>query len=332
MLQWWNCKDLGQPENGGQDDHHKVDNIYNVYKLSWLLFYYYVSWNDWKCDHFRSVLTYSRIGGHVKTLTFCQGSHYLAVASDNGSIQLLAVEANISRPNHPKSSPVRPGVCKSCNSTCSILNLCAAYNGTNEQWIKTITLSQSDQWATESLSGSWTQRMRAVRWTYITLTQGHRRFWPMPLWMAFWWVGISAAIAMPGPSAMTCALVSSLPLLWTCTSVGCVWVRELDSCIVKQTCADQNSNYRRMFSGNSYTIIVFIRFALSRFDLFYVLLNTGTSNGTMACWDMRFQLPISSHSHPARARIRHLLMHPLYQSSVIAGKTSRMITMLHLFD
>lgn len=47
---------------------------------------------------------------------------------------------------------------------------------------------------------------------------------------------------------------------------------------------------------------------------------TGTSSGTMACWDMRFQLPISNHAHPARARIRRLLMHPLYQSSVIAGE------------
>lgn len=45
----------------------------------------------------------------------------------------------------------------------------------------------------------------------------------------------------------------------------------------------------------------------------------GTSSGTMACWDMRFQLPISSHSHPSRARIRRLLMHPLSQSWVIAG-------------
>lgn len=41
----------------------------------------------------------------------------------------------------------------------------------------------------------------------------------------------------------------------------------------------------------------------------------------MACWDMRFQLPISNHAHPARARIRRLLMHPLYQSSVIAGES-----------
>ncbi|KAK7880406.1 hypothetical protein WMY93_032961, partial [Mugilogobius chulae] len=54
----------------------------------------------------------------------------------------------------------------------------------------------------------------------------------------------------------------------------------------------------------------------------------GTSSGTMACWDMRFQLPISNHSHPARARVRRLLMHPLYQSSVIAGTS--LCTCLHL--
>lgn len=49
-------------------------------------------------------MTYSRVGGQVKTLTFCQGSHYLAVASDNGSVQLLAVEAN----KPPKSPKVQP--------------------------------------------------------------------------------------------------------------------------------------------------------------------------------------------------------------------------------
>lgn len=57
----------------------------------------------------------------------------------------------------------------------------------------------------------------------------------------------------------------------------------------------------------------------SIFELWYPS-PTGTSSGTMACWDMRFQLPISNHAHPARARIRRLLMHPLYQSSVIAGE------------
>lgn len=52
----------------------------------------------------RSVLTYARVGGHLKTLAFCQGSHYLAVASDSGSIQVLAVEAN----KPPKSPKVQP--------------------------------------------------------------------------------------------------------------------------------------------------------------------------------------------------------------------------------
>uniref|UniRef100_A0A4W3GSE5 Phosphoinositide 3-kinase regulatory subunit 4 n=1 Tax=Callorhinchus milii TaxID=7868 RepID=A0A4W3GSE5_CALMI len=54
-------------------------------------------------------------------------------------------------------------------------------------------------------------------------------------------------------------------------------------------------------------------------DIHQCWLCIGTSNGTMACWDMRFQLPISSHCHPARARIRRLLMHPLRPSWVIAA-------------
>uniref|UniRef100_A0A8C3IGJ2 Phosphoinositide 3-kinase regulatory subunit 4 n=1 Tax=Chrysemys picta bellii TaxID=8478 RepID=A0A8C3IGJ2_CHRPI len=54
-------------------------------------------------------------------------------------------------------------------------------------------------------------------------------------------------------------------------------------------------------------------------DIHQCWLCIGTSNGTMACWDMRFQLPISSHCHPSRARIRRLLMHPLSQSWVIAA-------------
>lgn len=55
---------------------------------------------------FRSILTYSRIGGHVKTLTFCQGSHYLAIASDNGAIQLLSIEAS-KLPKSPKIQPIQ---------------------------------------------------------------------------------------------------------------------------------------------------------------------------------------------------------------------------------
>lgn len=55
---------------------------------------------------FRSILTYSRIGGHVKTLTFCQGSHYLAIASDNGAIQLLGIESS-KLPKSPKIHPIQ---------------------------------------------------------------------------------------------------------------------------------------------------------------------------------------------------------------------------------
>lgn len=55
---------------------------------------------------FRSILTYSRIGGRVKTLTFCQGSHYLAIASDNGAVQLLGIEAS-KLPKSPKIHPLQ---------------------------------------------------------------------------------------------------------------------------------------------------------------------------------------------------------------------------------
>uniref|UniRef100_A0A8B9BF25 Phosphoinositide 3-kinase regulatory subunit 4 n=1 Tax=Anser brachyrhynchus TaxID=132585 RepID=A0A8B9BF25_9AVES len=67
-------------------------------------------WNSQKMEGktttTRSILTYSRIGGHVKTLTFCQGSHYLAIASDNGAIQLLGIEAS-KLPKSPKIHPIQ---------------------------------------------------------------------------------------------------------------------------------------------------------------------------------------------------------------------------------
>ncbi|NXE84111.1 PI3R4 kinase, partial [Cochlearius cochlearius] len=145
-------------------------------------------WNSQKMEGktttTRSILTYSRIGGHVKTLTFCQGSHYLAIASDNGAIQLLGIEAS-KLPKSPKIHPIQSRyVLRAVKSHC---------------------------------------RAQAVKThIFIPLTMGS-------------------------------------------------------------------------------------------------FLSPGTSNGTMACWDMRFQLPISSHSHPSKARIRRLLMHPVYQSWVIAA-------------
>ncbi|XP_070561673.1 phosphoinositide 3-kinase regulatory subunit 4-like isoform X2 [Ptychodera flava] len=48
-------------------------------------------------------------------------------------------------------------------------------------------------------------------------------------------------------------------------------------------------------------------------------LGVGTSSGTHVCWDMRFQLPITTLTHPAGARVRQLLMHPMHQSWVISA-------------
>ncbi|XP_051999525.1 phosphoinositide 3-kinase regulatory subunit 4 isoform X2 [Xyrauchen texanus] len=171
----------------------------------------------------RSVLTYSRIGGHVKTLTFCQGSHYLAVASDNGSIQLLAVEAN----KPPKSPKVQP--------------------------CQTKFLDPKDEGCVVDIhhfnSGAQT--------------------------------------------VLAYATVNGFLVGWDLRSNSNAWTLRHDL---------------RLGLITSFAV-----------DMHQCWLCVGTSNGTMACWDMRFQLPISNHSHPARARIRRLLMHPLYQSSVIAA-------------
>uniref|UniRef100_A0A3P8ZEU7 non-specific serine/threonine protein kinase n=1 Tax=Esox lucius TaxID=8010 RepID=A0A3P8ZEU7_ESOLU len=171
----------------------------------------------------RSVLTYSRIGGHVKTLTFCQGSHYLAAASDNGSIQLLAIEAN----KPPKSPKVNP--------------------------FQTRFLDQKDDGCVVDIHH---------------FNSGAQ-------------------------SVLAYATVNGSLVGWDLRSNSNAWTLRHDL---------------RLGLITSFTV-----------DMYQCWLCLGTSNGTMACWDMRFQLPISNHSHPARARIRRLLMHPLYQSSVIAA-------------
>ncbi|XP_006815104.1 phosphoinositide 3-kinase regulatory subunit 4-like [Saccoglossus kowalevskii] len=48
-------------------------------------------------------------------------------------------------------------------------------------------------------------------------------------------------------------------------------------------------------------------------------LSVGTSSGIHVCWDMRFQLPITTLTHPTGTRVRQLLMHPLHQSWVISA-------------
>ncbi|XP_068613277.1 phosphoinositide 3-kinase regulatory subunit 4 [Brachionichthys hirsutus] len=171
----------------------------------------------------RSVLTYSRIGGHVKTLTFCQGSHYLAVASDNGSVQLLAVEAN-KPPKSPKVQPFQTRCLDLQQDGCAVD--IHHFNSGAQSVLAYAT-------AHGSLVG-WDLRCGATAWTLR--------------------------------HDLRLGLITSFSV-----------------------------------------------------DVHQCWLCLGTSSGTMACWDMRFQLPISNHAHPTRARIRRLLMHPLYQSSVIAA-------------
>ncbi|KAM9487955.1 phosphoinositide 3-kinase regulatory subunit 4 isoform 2-T4 [Clarias gariepinus] len=171
----------------------------------------------------RSVLTYSRIGGHVKTLTFCQGSHYLAAASDNGSIQLLAVEAH----KPPKSPKVQQ-----CQT-----------------------------------------RFLDLKEDGCVVDMHH--------------------FNSGAQSVLAYATVNGSLVGWDLRSNTSAWTLHHD-----------------LHLG------LITSFAV---DMHQCWLCVGTSNGTMACWDMRFQLPISNHSHPARARIRRLLMHPLYQSSVITA-------------
>ncbi|KAM3822108.1 phosphoinositide 3-kinase regulatory subunit 4 isoform 2-T4 [Vipera latastei] len=171
----------------------------------------------------RSILTYSRIGGRVTTLTFCQGSHYLAIASDNGSIQLFGIEAS----KLPKSPKIHP--------------------------IQNRFLDQKDDGCVVDMHH---------------FNSGAQ-------------------------SVLAYATVNGSLVGWDLRSCNNAWTLKHDL---------------RLGLITSFAV-----------DIHQCWLCIGTSSGTMACWDMRFQLPISSHSHPSRARIRRLLMHPLSQSWVIAA-------------
>ncbi|EEC06819.1 phosphoinositide 3-kinase regulatory subunit, putative [Ixodes scapularis] len=45
----------------------------------------------------------------------------------------------------------------------------------------------------------------------------------------------------------------------------------------------------------------------------------GTSDGKLVCWDMRFQLPINTITHPSGSRVRQVHVDPQYQSGVWAA-------------
>ncbi|XP_054240656.1 phosphoinositide 3-kinase regulatory subunit 4 [Indicator indicator] len=184
-------------------------------------------WNSQKMEGktttTRSILTYSRIGGHVKTLTFCQGSHYLAVASDNGAIQLLSIEAS-KLPKSPKIHPIQSRSLDLKDDGC-VVDMHHFNSGAQSVLAYSTVNGSLVGWDLRSSSNAWTLKHDLK-------------------------LGLITSFAV------------DIHQCWLCI---------------------------------------------------------GTSNGTMACWDMRFQLPISSHSHPSKARIRRLLMHPVYQSWVIAA-------------
>ncbi|XP_052760753.1 phosphoinositide 3-kinase regulatory subunit 4-like [Mya arenaria] len=48
-------------------------------------------------------------------------------------------------------------------------------------------------------------------------------------------------------------------------------------------------------------------------------LGVGTSSGKHVCWDLRFQLPITTIEHPAGSRVRRLVPHPTEQSWMISA-------------
>ncbi|OXB69693.1 UNVERIFIED_CONTAM: hypothetical protein H355_010109 [Colinus virginianus] len=184
-------------------------------------------WNSQKMEGktttTRSILTYSRIGGHVKTLTFCQGSHYLAIASDNGAIQLLSIEAS-KLPKSPKIQPIQSRSLDLKDDGC-VVDMHHFNSGAQSVLAYGTVNGSLVGWDLRSNSNAWTLKHDLK-------------------------LGLITSFAV------------DIHQCWLCI---------------------------------------------------------GTSNGTMACWDMRFQLPISSHSHPSKARIRRLLMHPVYQSWVIAA-------------
>uniref|UniRef100_A0A8C5PK20 Phosphoinositide 3-kinase regulatory subunit 4 n=1 Tax=Leptobrachium leishanense TaxID=445787 RepID=A0A8C5PK20_9ANUR len=189
-------------------------------------------WNSQKMEGktttTRSIVTYSRIGGRIKTMAFCQGSHYLAVSSDNGNIQLLSIET-AKPPKSPKIHQLQSRSLDLKQDGC-VMDM-HQFNAGNQSVLAYATVNGSlVGWDLRSSSNAWTLK-HDLRLGLIT------------------------------------SFAVDIHQCWLCI---------------------------------------------------------GTSSGTMACWDMRFQLPISSHTHPARARIRRVLMHPLsmhtmYQSWVIAA-------------
>eukprot|EP00058_Branchiostoma_floridae_P000739 XP_002586227.1 hypothetical protein BRAFLDRAFT_132368 [Branchiostoma floridae] len=167
----------------------------------------------------RSRVTYTRQGGQIKCLTFCQSSHSVASASDNGSIQVIRVE-----PGTPRISILHSRELDLQEEGC------------------VVDMNHFD-------TGS--------------------------------------------QSILVYATVHGNLVGWDLRAPGEAW---------------------KLKNDPKYGLIT--SFAVDHKQCW---LGVGTSSGTHVCWDLRFQLPISTVNHPTGARVRKLCMHPTQQSWVISA-------------
>ncbi|XP_066297190.1 phosphoinositide 3-kinase regulatory subunit 4-like [Branchiostoma lanceolatum] len=167
----------------------------------------------------RSRVTYTRQGGQIKCLTFCQSSHSVASASDNGSIQVIRVE-----PGTPRISILHSRELDLQEEGC------------------VVDMNHFD-------TGS--------------------------------------------QSILVYATVHGNLVGWDLRAPGEAW---------------------KLKNDPKFGLIT--SFAVDHKQCW---LGVGTSSGTHVCWDLRFQLPISTVNHPTGARVRKLCMHPTQQSWVISA-------------
>ncbi|KAI8517018.1 phosphoinositide-3-kinase, regulatory subunit 4 [Branchiostoma belcheri] len=167
----------------------------------------------------RSRVTYTRQGGQIKCLTFCQSSHSVASASDNGSIHVIRVEPGTPRISilHSRELDLQAEGC-------------------------VVDMNHFD-------TGS--------------------------------------------QSILVYATVHGNLVGWDLRAPGEAW---------------------KLKNDPKYGLIT--SFAVDHKQCW---LGVGTSSGTHVCWDLRFQLPISTVNHPTGARVRKLCMHPSQQSWVISA-------------
>ncbi|XP_071952939.1 phosphoinositide 3-kinase regulatory subunit 4-like [Antedon mediterranea] len=167
----------------------------------------------------RSRQTFSRQNGRIKSLTFCQSSHSIASASDDGSLYVFEIETE-----SPKTTLLHTR------------NLDLAEDG------HAVDLSHYD-------TGS--------------------------------------------QSVLTYATVMGKLVGWDLRAPGVAW---------------------RLQNDLKYGLIT--TFAVDQKQCW---LAVGTSSGKHICWDMRFQLPITTIAHPTSARVRRIMVNSLHTSGIISS-------------